>query len=68
MKTKKLYKTLNDVPHGKWNLIVIALKYGKYDVANRLAHSILIQIKDIPVFEVFMLKRKLREKAGLKNN
>ena len=67
MKTKKPYKTLNDVPHGKWNLIVLALKYGKYDVANRLAHSILIQIKDIPVFEVFMLKRKLRALAGLPN-
>lgn len=67
MKAKKPYKTLNDVPHGKWNLIVIALKYGKYALANRLAHSILIQIKDIPVFEVFMLKRKLRALAGLPN-
>lgn len=68
MKTKKLYRTLDDVPVSRWNLIVIALKYGKYALADRLAHSVLIQIKDIPVFEVFMLKRKLREKAGLKNN
>ena len=65
---RKQYKTLNDVPHGKWNLIALALKHGKVELANRLAHSVLIQIKDIPVFEVFMLKRKLREKAGLKNN
>lgn len=67
MKAKKPYKTLDDVPAGKWNLIVIALKYGKYTLANRLAHSILIQIKDIPQFEVFLLVRKLRALAGLPN-
>lgn len=64
---RKPYKTLDDVPHGKWNLIVLALKYGRTEMANRLAHGVLIQIKDIPQFEVFLLVRKLRALAGLPN-
>lgn len=64
---RKPYRTLDDVPHGRWNLIVLALKYGEIALANKLAHNILIQIQVIPVFEVFMLKRKLRTLAGLPN-
>jgi len=37
-------------------------------LANRLLHETLIKIKDIPVFEVFMLKRKLATLAGIKVN
>jgi hypothetical protein len=65
MKFKKLYKNIDDVPHSKWNLIVLALKYNNIPLANKLAHETLMSIKDIPMFEVFLLKRKLRNLAGL---
>jgi hypothetical protein len=64
----KLYSNIDAVPVGKWNLIVLALKYNRMPLANRLLHETLIKIKDIPVFEVFMLKRKLATLAGIKVN
>ena len=65
MKIKKIYKNIDDVPTSKWNLIILALKYNNIPLANKLAHDTLIRIKDIPQFEVFLLKRKLRNLAGL---
>jgi len=64
---RKPYKVIDDVPVSKWNLIVLAVKHGKRELADKLFNNTLAQIKDIPVFEVFMLKRKIRAEAGLKN-
>jgi len=65
---KKPYKTIDNVPLGKWNLIVLAVKHNRLAMADKMFNEVLACIKDIPVFEVFMLKRKIRALAGLKNN
>jgi hypothetical protein len=61
----KPYRTIDDVPLGKWNLIVIALKHNRKDLASKLFNEVLLKIKDIPQFEVFLLTRKLCQSAGI---
>ena len=65
---RKPYKNIDAVPLSKWNLIILAVKHKKIQLADKLFHQTLLQIKDIPVFEVFMLKRKIRMDAGLVTN
>lgn len=64
---KKPYSNIDAVPLGTWNLIILALKHKRIELANRLLNETLIKIKDIPRFEVFMLRRKLCTEAGWKN-
>ena len=65
---RKPYKNIDAVPLSKWNLIILAVKHKKIQLADKMFNEILSQIKDIPVFEVFMLKRKIRMDAGLVTN
>lgn len=68
MKQRKPYKNIDAVPLSKWNLIILAVKHKKIQLADKMFNDVLSQIKDIPVFEVFMLKRKIRMDAGLVTN
>lgn len=61
---KKLYKNIDSVPLGKWNMIILAIKYDKKELADKLFNAILPLIKDLKSFEVFMLKRKLLSEAA----
>ena len=61
---KKLYKSIDSVPLGKWNMIILAIKHDKKELADKLFNETLALIKDIKSFEVFMLKRKLLTEAA----
>ena len=62
---RKPFNNIDAVPRSQWNLIIIALKHQKFETANRLLNETLVKIKDIPNFEVFLLKRKLCAEAGI---
>jgi len=62
---RKPFNNIDAVPRSQWNLIIIALKHQKIELANRLLNETLVKIKDIPNFEVFLLKRKLCAEAGI---
>jgi len=62
---RKPFNNIDAVPRSQWNLIIIALKHQKFELANRLLNETLVKIKDIPNFEVFLLKRKLCAEAGI---
>jgi hypothetical protein len=65
MRPRKPYKTLDEVPLGRWNLIVICLRRGYKHKAGQMLDETLAKVKDIPVFEAFQLAQKLMKEAGV---
>jgi hypothetical protein len=64
-RVKKPYQTLDDVPRGNYNLVILCLKHDRTDLAEKLLRKILARIADIKVFEVYLLVRKLQKEAGV---
>jgi len=62
---RKPYKTIDDIPRGYFNLVIICLRRGRKEKASELLHKQLIQVKDCPQYEVFLLCRKLMNQAGV---
>ena len=56
----KQYKTLNDVPQQRMEGVAQQLREGNEGRAGELLDAILVDIKEIPMYEVFHLRQKFK--------
>jgi hypothetical protein len=65
MTARKPYRTIDDVPVGHMDLIVLCIKRKRLDIAERLARSLFGQIQEMPVYQMYQLRTKWFQLAAV---